>query len=158
MITVSVVTLAADLAALVGEINRAHWDDANDMSEYDVASLSAYLARQDTIFIACHDTANVPRTLLGIASARIEVKPYAGETWMYVDEIDVCVDQRRKGAGRAMMQHLIALATEYGCEEVWLGAGAGDDAANGLYRSLEPDDVSELIGYTYDIEPSSRYR
>lgn len=144
-------TLADDLAALVGEINQARWDNANDMSDYDVASLSTYLARQDTIFVACHETADAPRTLLGIASARIETKPYAGETWMYVDEVDVCVDQRRKGAGRAIMEQLIALAAQCGCEEVWLGAEAGNDAANALYRSLDPDDVAEVVGYTYHI-------
>lgn len=151
MIVVSVVTLADDLDKLVREINQANWDEANDISEYDVAALLVYMARQDTIFIACHDNAGSRRTLLGIASARIECKPYAGQTWLYVDEIDVCVNQRQKGAGRAMMQRLIALATEFGCKEVWLGAEVDNDAANALYRSLDPDDVSEVLGYTYAI-------
>lgn len=70
MIVVSIVTLADDLQQLVEEINRASWDDANDIAVHDAAALSIYLERQDTLFAACHDVAESGRTLLGIASAR----------------------------------------------------------------------------------------
>ena len=52
MIAVSVVTLVDNLQQLVDEINRAAWDHANEMSEYDVVALSAYLERQDMVFVA----------------------------------------------------------------------------------------------------------
>ena len=105
----------------------------------------------DTRFVACHDVGADGRTLLGIASARVEPKPYGGERWLYVDEVDVCADQRRRGAGRAMMRTLIDLARDAGCEEVWLGAERDNHAANALYRALDPDEVAEVIGYTYVI-------
>ncbi len=149
MIVVSIVRLADDLQQLVEEINRASWDDLNDIAEHDVAALSAYLERQDTLFVACHDVAGAGRTLLGVASARMQVKPYGHERWLYIDEVDVCADQRRRGAGKAIMHKLIELAQEAGCREVWLGTEADNDAANALYRSLDPDDVEEFIGYTY---------
>ena len=151
MIAVSVVTLVDNLQPLVDEINRADWDHANEMSEYDVVALSAYLERQDMVFVACHDVTDDGRTLLGMASARVELKPYGNERWLYVDEVDVCADQRRRGAGKAIMRKLIDLAEEAGCNEVWLGTEEDNLAANALYQSLDPDDVTQVIGYTYEI-------
>jgi ribosomal protein S18 acetylase RimI-like enzyme len=151
MIDVNIITPSDDLSKLVHEINHALWDSANEMSVYDVESLSTYLERQDTLFVTCHDIASDPPTLLGIASSRIEIKPYGKELWLYVDEVDVCSDQRRKGAGKAMMQKLIEIANEKGCEEVWLGAEVENMAANALYRSLKPATVSRVVGYTFEI-------
>lgn len=149
MIVVSIVNLVDDLQQLVEEINRASWDDANDIAAHDVAALSAYLERQDTLFAVCHDVADSGRTLLAIASARMQFKPYGHEHWIYIDEVDVCADQRRKGAGKAIMRRLLDMAEEAGCTEVWLGTEEDNDAANALYRSLNPSDVEKFIGYTY---------
>ena len=74
------------------------------------------------------------------------------ERWLYVDEVDVCADQRQKGAGKAIMEKLIALAETADCEEVWLGTEADNLAANALYRSLDPDDIGEVVGYTFEME------
>jgi len=151
MITVSVITSGDNLQQLVDEINQAAWDHANDISRYDVAALSAYLERQDTLFVACHAISDAGRTLLGLASARVELKPYENARWLYVDEVDVCADQRRRGAGQAIMRKLIELAQVAGCKEVWLGAEQDNHAANALYHSLRPDEVTRVIGYTYEI-------
>lgn len=152
MMTVSIITADSDLQGLVDEINQASWDDANEMSKYDVEALSAYLKRQDTLFVACHDIVEAGRTLLGFASSRLEIKPYNKELWLYVDEVDVCANQRQKGAGKAIMRKLIEFADEADCEEVWLGTEVDNQAANALYRSLKPDDIGQVIGYTYEIE------
>ena len=151
MIDVNIITPSDDLSKIVHEINHASWDRANEMSVYDVESLFTYLERQDTLFVICHDISSDPPTLLGIASSRIEIKPYGRELWLYVDEVDVCSDQRRKGAGKAIMQKLIEIANEKGCEEVWLGAEVENIAANALYLSLDPDEVSQVVGYTFEI-------
>ncbi len=150
MITVDQFTLDSDLNAIVNEINQATWDEHNDMCQYDVASLSAYLQRQDTIFLACHSIHAHVKTLLGIASARIEIKPYGQEKWLYVDEVDSCADQRKKGAGKVMMQYLLELARQNNCEALWLGTESENIPANALYRSLKPDDIAEFVGYTYE--------
>lgn len=146
------IDLDDDLHRLVNEINSASWDDSNEMSRYDVESLKAYLSRQDTVFVACHADAEQGGALLGIASSRIELKPYENETWLYVDEVDVCSDQRRKGAGRLIMRALLEIAEERGCKEVWLAAEADNDPANALYRSLNPDEVAKVIGYAYEMD------
>lgn len=150
MIEVSIVTLADNLTQLVDEINQASWDDANEMATYEVAPLSAYLERQDTLFVVCHEVAEGRKTLLGVASGRFEPKPYGNERWLYVDEVDVCANQRQRGAGKAIMRKLIALAEEAGCEEVWLATEDDNHAANALYRSLDPDDIGKVVGYTFE--------
>ncbi len=152
MIAVSVITLADDLQRLVDEINHSAWDDENDIAEHEVNALIAYLERQDTVFVCCHDITEHGRTLLGIASGRFEVKPYPGDHWLYVDEVDVCQDQRCKGAGKAIMLKLIALAKEANCEVVWLGTEIDNHAANALYHSIKPDEVMQFVGYTYELE------
>ena len=150
MIDVNVITLSDNLQKIVNEINNASWDEANGMSSYDVESLSTYLERQDTLFVACHDVSSNPPSLLGIASSRIEIKPYGKELWLYVDEVDVCSDQRLKGAGKAIMRKLFEIAREKCCEEVWLGAEAENAAANALYLSLKPKEVAQVVGYTFE--------
>ena len=147
---VHVVTADDDLDTLVAQINSALWDDANEMTTYDTASLSEYLGCSDTVFVVCHDASTTPPVLLGFASSRFQLKPYDRERWLYVDEVDVAADQRRRGAGKAIMSKLIALAQEHGCEEVWLGTEPDNDAANALYQSLDPDEVEPFVGYTFE--------
>ena len=148
---VKILTLEDDLEKVVSGINSAAWDIKNDISEYTVSALESYLQRKDTIFLACYETTGVTHTLLGIASSRIEIKPYGEELWLYVDEVDVCRDHRQKGVGKFMMQHLIEIATNEGCKEIWLGAEIDNLPANALYRSLKPDQVTDVIGYTYEV-------
>lgn len=152
MINVQVVSKEDDHLQLIDEINTASWDDENEMSEFDANALLHYLEHEGTVFVACHDIVNDDKTLLGIASSRIEVKPYAKERWLYVDEIDVCADQRRKGAGKAIMKKLIEIAEESGCVEVWLATEVQSESANALYQSLDPDDVAQVVGYTFELQ------
>lgn len=152
MITTKIITPADDLLQLVNEINAAEWDDANEMSDYDVESLATYLDRQDTLFVACHEVTAKGRTLLGFASSRFELKPYNKEKWLYVDEVDVCANQRRNGVGKLIVKKLLELADAADCEEVWLGTEVDNHPANALYQSLDPDDVAQVIGYTYELD------
>ena len=149
------ITLDDDLDLLVDEINQTRWDDANEMGIYQAEHLRAYLQKQDTVFVACHemhDGQEPTRTLLGFASARIEMKPYDMEFWLYVDEVDVGADHRRKGAGKKIMQCLIEIADEQNCEEVWLGTEVDNIPARGLYRSLSPSEEEEFVGYTFELD------
>jgi ribosomal protein S18 acetylase RimI-like enzyme len=158
MIVVTTVTGDDNLRLIVSEINSASWDQANEMSAYDTEGLAAYLRCQDAMFLACHDVVDGRRTLLGMAAARLQTKPYGKERWLYVDEVDVCADQRRRGAGTALMKELLAIAEQAGCTEVWLGADVNNVSANALYRSLGPDDVAHVVGYTYENATRSRHR
>ena len=50
------------------------------------------------------------------------------------------------------MQRLLEIAEENGCEELWLGTEFDNAPANALYASLTPDDVSRVIGYTWETD------
>ncbi len=144
------VTKESDLEELVDQINAASWDAANEMVVYETSALASYLERQDTLFVVCRDTNT--NTLLGFASGRFEMKPYDHELWLYVDEVDVCADQRQKGAGKAIMNKLLDIAEDEECEEVWLGTEVDNVAANALYRSIDPDDIEQFVGYTWETD------
>ena len=152
MIKAERVTATHDLQKLVADINAAVWDDANEMCAYDAEDLAAYIARPDTIFVACYEYHDQDSLFLGMGSGRLEMKPYDQDFWVYVDEIDVRVDQRQKGAGRALMQAFFAIAEEHDCEEIWLGTEVDNKAANALYKSLSPDDVEQFVGYTWELD------
>ncbi len=49
------------------------------------------------------------------------------------------------------MRKLIDLADEADCEELWLGTEVDNLAANALYRALAPDDIAQVVGYTYEM-------
>lgn len=151
-IEVHQIRIQDDLSQIVSDINGAEWDDDNEISPYEVESLEVYLQRQDTVFVVAYNIEGDSKIFLGMASGRIEIKPYGKELWLYVDEVDVCVNQRKKGAGKAIMEKLLAIADEADCEEVWLGTEVDNDPANALYRSLDPDDVGEVVGYTYELD------
>jgi hypothetical protein len=63
------ISLDDDLLSLVDEINRASWDETNEICKYDAEGLKSYLERQDTIFVACHEHSEAGPVLLGIASS-----------------------------------------------------------------------------------------
>ena len=151
MPVVEVVTPLSDLARIIADINAASWDEANAISGYTVEALRAYLQCQDTVFLVCRDEDD-PETFLGMASGRLQLKPYGQERWFYVDEVDVCVDHRRKGAGAAMMRKFLGIAYEHDCEELWLSTEMDNEAATGLYRSLKPDDIEQFTGFNFEMK------
>ena len=65
---------------LLTKLIRHLWDEANEISTYDPVSLGAYLDRQDTLFVVCHDATATPSTFMGMASCRFEIKPYGQGT------------------------------------------------------------------------------
>lgn len=147
---VTVVDVNDDLDKLCQQINSAHWDEANDLCDYDAASLAYYLRQADTLFLACHESST--GKLMGIASGRILPKPYEKSRWLYVDEVDTAADQRKRGAGRAIMQAFLEIAQSEACDEVWLGTEPDNEPANALYQSLKPSEIESFVGYTWEKE------
>lgn len=152
MFETKVISVSDNLTQIVNDINAAQWDEANDITEYHEGALRQYLQRADTVFVTCYDNTATEAVLLGIASGRVEIKPYDATQWLYIDEVDVCVNQRRKGAGREIMESLCRIAVERDCELVWLGTEPYNTAANALYKSLDPDEVEPFTGYCYELD------
>ncbi len=126
-----------DFEALAAALNNGSWDDPNEMPNYQPESIRSFVSRQDAIMVICYPAdAGGQKHLAGVATGRVQHNPADTSRWLFIDEVDVCVNHRRKGAGRAMMQLLFEVAKEQGCDEAWLGVEVDNDGAHQFYRSL----------------------
>lgn len=146
MIEIKQITENDDLVMIVEEISAAKWanDSQIDSGDYTVETLSKFINNSDSIFLVAY----LEERFAGMASAMVLDKPN-GDSWLFIDEIDVCEDFHRKGVATQMMKQLFLLASEYECDEVWLGSEIENFAANELYKSLNPIEIQEFLGYTY---------
>ena len=151
-LTTKFVTQSDDLDAIVADINSAQWDAANDMTDYQVDSLRYYLGQVDTLFLVCYLTQASGSVLGGIASARIQHKPYDKMKWLYIDEVDTVANLRQRGIGTSMMKYLLEYADENDFEEVWLGTEVENIPARKLYESLGPDFIDQVVGFTFELD------
>lgn len=139
-----------DLESIVADINNAKWDTANEMGAYDFESLRYYVRQADTLFVICYIEHAVGAELAGIASARIQHKPYDKMRWLYIDEVDAAANLRQRGVGTAIMKLLLEYAEANDLEEVWLGTEADNVPARKLYESLKPNYIDDVVGYTFE--------
>lgn len=159
-----------DLHALVSQINRATWDEDNDISGYTLASMQTYLMKADTVFLACYvdlrhaDTVIDEESpsgelssqkLVGVASGRYQLKPYGRTRWLYIDEVDTCSDYRGQGVGSALMTRFLELAAENGCEEAWLATESDNLHARRLYESFDSAEGEAIVGYAFNMSRQS---
>ncbi|NEO86906.1 MAG: GNAT family N-acetyltransferase [Spirulina sp. SIO3F2] len=73
-------------------------------------------------------------TVVGMASAIDYVHPDKPVA-LWINEVGVSPAYRRQGIGQRLVQTILALGRELGCEDAWLAAEASNVAANGLYTS-----------------------
>lgn len=146
MIRINRVSKSDDLVMIVEEISAAKWanDSQIDSGDYTVETLSKFINNSDSIFLVAY----LEERFAGMASAMVLDKPN-GDIWLYIDEIDVCENMHRRGVATEMMKQLFLLANDYECDEVWLGSEIENFAANELYKSLNPIEIQEFLGYTY---------
>ena len=147
------VGLDDNLHELGRQIDLSEWDGDNEIDENDFTSesLKAYLCKQDAISVVCYLITNDVRNLAGIASVRIEQKPHNFSKWLYIDELDVCSSYRHQGVGTALMRGLLESAKKNNCEEIWLGAETDKLIPNEFYKSLKPDAIDSVTGYTFKL-------
>ncbi len=139
--------LGDDLDQLVADVAAAEWDGANEMEPYDLDALREYLGRDDNVLLV----ARINDELAGLLLACKIYAPYKNGQWMYVDEVDVAVNHRRKGVGGALMKELFAVAKGMGLKEAWLGTEPDNISANKLYRSLGPSSSESFVDYTFRL-------
>jgi ribosomal protein S18 acetylase RimI-like enzyme len=56
-------------------------------------------------------------------------------TELYIDEVGVSPAWQRRGIARQMLDRMLALGKELGCEEAWVGTEPDNVAARGLYEA-----------------------
>ncbi len=63
--------------------------------------------------------------------------------WAIVENVVVAGNVRREGIGRALMEHLVAVARSAGCYKIQLLSGKQRADAHSFYRSLGFDAAAE---------------
>lgn len=145
-------TESDDLETVVANINSAQWNAENDIDHYEVESLRYYLQQAATLFAVCYVDQSAGPVLAGIASARVQYKPYGRMGWLYVDEVDSSANFRQRGVGTALMKLLLEYAEDNDLTEVWLATEIDNTSARKLYESLKPTCIDQVIGYTFELD------
>ncbi len=72
-------------------------------------------------------------------------------TEMFLYELAVREDHRRRGIGKALVEALAELARERGCYGMWVATELDNDAALATYRSAgaEPPEPFLTLGWTF---------
>lgn len=135
------------------QLNAAAWDKANDIKGYDERYVTEFVASVDNVLLVAY----VGEQVAGVSLASKNYAPYKdNESWLYIDEVDVSSEFRRQGIGKMMMEKLFEIGREMGLLEAWVGTEPNNEAANHLYKSLDPSEIEECIGYTYKLKPGSK--
>jgi ribosomal protein S18 acetylase RimI-like enzyme len=73
-------------------------------------------------------------------------------TEMFLYELSVAEEFRRRGIGRALVSALADLAIERGCYGMWVGTEPDNDAALATYRAAgaAPPESSVTLTWTFD--------
>lgn len=71
---------------------------------------------------------------------------------MWVNEVGVGDDWLRRGIAKRLLDAILDLAQELGCEEAWLGTESDNIAALALYRSAKGSEAAGVY-FTWDTEP-----
>ena len=87
--------------------------------------------------------------VVGFATGTVLMHPDKAPQF-FVNEVGVHEDVRRQGIGRRLMERLMDLARDRGCEGIWLATEKANAAARGLYRSLDARETGEIVVYDWD--------
>ncbi|MEO9600786.1 GNAT family N-acetyltransferase [Parasphingorhabdus sp.] len=112
---------------------------ADDLFDAPVQSnlLQSYLAEETHWLVA----AVLDGVVIGKATAMVHRRPDK-EDELYLDEIDVIPELRRKGIAKMILKKVLEMAEDWGCEECWLGTEKDNIPARKLYESngAKPED------------------
>lgn len=85
---------------------------------------------------------------VGFASGTVLLHPDKPPS-MFVNEVGVREEWRRRGIGRAVTERLFTVARARGCRGIWLGTEPDNAEALGLYRGLGGEEAP-FIGFGWD--------
>ena len=132
---VAIVQLDPDNGSLLQNVDAALFDDAIDADR-----LTQFLADQSHILLV----AIVESVVVGQCAAVVHRHPDK-PTELYVDNLAVSNDRLRQGIATQLLERMIKLGADRGCEEIWVATEPDNDTANALYRSLRLRENHALI-------------
>ncbi len=66
-------------------------------------------------------------------------------TELYIDNLGVSLDFRRKGVATKLIEALCVIGKSYGCEDVWVAAEVDNEAALSFYRAVKLEMVPAVV-------------
>jgi aminoglycoside 3-N-acetyltransferase I len=72
-------------------------------------------------------------------------------TEMFVYELSVVPEARRRGFGRALVSELAAIARRTGCYGMWVGTEPENEAALATYRGAGADEEAPFVLLNWDL-------
>jgi aminoglycoside 6'-N-acetyltransferase I len=139
-VTVALKRMAAGDEAVFGRIAPDVFDEPIDPER-----MRAYLRTPGHLMILALEEDIV----VGQCAAVVHRHPDKA-TELYVDEVGTASTHLRQGIARRMMDEMFAWGRELGCKEAWLGTELDNDAAIGLYRSIEGDE-NRMMYYEFKL-------
>ena len=85
---------------------------------------------------------------VGFASAVINLHPDK-DPILFISEVGVIETHRRQGIARQLMNHMIELAGQHGCQGIWLATEGDNAPARGLYQSLQGREIKDVVVYDW---------
>jgi aminoglycoside 6'-N-acetyltransferase I len=119
-------------------------DDVFD-DDIDPARTAAYLAEKNHMLIVAIEDGVVVGQTAGMVHRHVD-QP----TELYIDNLGVTPDLRRRGIARRLVEDLIAWGKAQGCEEAWVGTEPDNEAARGLYVAMGGE-VVDIVMYEYEL-------
>jgi aminoglycoside 3-N-acetyltransferase I len=125
--------------------------DARDLFDDapDAAATSRFLDEPNHHLLIAYDAANRP---LGFVSGVETTHPDKG-TEMFLYELGVAEDARRRGIGSALVTRLAALARERGCYGMWTGTERDNAAARATYARAGAVTNPPMVFVDWDFGP-----
>lgn len=148
MIDVKRITLTEFTAEqIVKMMDADDWEDEGHTES--VEHTRAFLEDEDSYLLL----AFIDDYPVGMLTAFVHRKTDERGQDMYVDEVETKSEYRKQGVGKALMYHMIELAKQRGCSELWLATEGDNDAANALYKNLGIDSEveSKTNVYSYPL-------
>ena len=86
--------------------------------------------------------------VVGFASGTALMHPDK-PTAFFIQEVGVAEAFRRQGIATRLIERIIDLARDRGCEEIWLATEGNNAPARGLYRKLGSDETEGIAVYNF---------
>ncbi len=113
----------------------------------DPAYMRAFLADARHYFIVAYDGEEPVGYVFAYRLARFDGRP----PMVFIYEIAVVEQHRRRGIGRALIEETKRLAHENGCRKVFVSTNRSNEAAMALYRSAGGEEgAADATGFWWN--------
>jgi aminoglycoside 6'-N-acetyltransferase I len=142
---ISLQRITASNAALLNDVANDVFDDI-----IDAARVWAFLARPEHLLIVAVAEQPSGRPLVvGQIAAMLHHHVDAAPD-LYIDNLGVAPDFRRRGIARELVEAVMALGRSLGGDEAWVLTEADNDAARALYRERGAE-AQAVVMFEYDL-------